>query len=111
MREESRYLKHKVMEKKHTLVDNAQEKRYEFDLGDDIAIIEYINAQGFMVLTHTEVPVKYEGQGIGAELVRAVLEDVRAKQVKIIPQCPFIAQYIYRHPEWADVVLTEVPAR
>ena len=25
--------------KKHTLVDNADEKRYEFDLGDDIAII------------------------------------------------------------------------
>ena len=24
--------------KKHTLVDNADEKRYEFDLGDDIAI-------------------------------------------------------------------------
>ena len=30
------------MEKrKHSLVDNADEKRYEFDLGDDIAIIEY----------------------------------------------------------------------
>lgn len=26
------------MEKKHTLVDNAAEKRYELDLGDDIAL-------------------------------------------------------------------------
>lgn len=99
------------MEKKHTLVDNAAEKRYEFDLGGDIAVIEYIKAPGFMVLTHTEVPEKYEGRGIGAELVRAVLQDIRDKNVKIIPQCPFIAQYIYRHPEWADVVLKEVPAR
>ena len=34
------------MEKrKHTLVENADEKRYEFDLGDDIAIIEYIKTQ------------------------------------------------------------------
>lgn len=47
--------------KKHTLVDNADEKRYEFDLGDDIAIIEYIKTQGFIILTHTEVPEKYEG--------------------------------------------------
>ena len=31
--------------KKHTLVDNADEKRYEFDLGDDIAIIEYIKTE------------------------------------------------------------------
>ena len=42
------------MEKrKHSLVDNADEKRYEFDLGDDIAIIEYINTQGFIILPHT----------------------------------------------------------
>ena len=59
------------MEKrKHSLVDNADEKRYEFDLGDDIAIIEYIKTQGFIILTHTEVPEKYEGQGIGAECQR-----------------------------------------
>ena len=97
--------------KKHTLVDNADEKRYEFDLGDDIAIIEYIKTQGFIILTHTEVPEKYEGQGIGAELVHDVLEDLRAKKLQMIPQCPFIAQYIRRHPEWVDVVLKEIPAK
>ena len=90
------------MEKKHELIDNAAEKRYEFDLDGDLAMIEYIKAQGFIVLTHTEVPEKYEGQG---------MEDLRAKKLPMIPQCPFVAQYIYRHPEWADVVLKEVPAK
>ena len=80
------------MEKKHELIDNAAEKRYEFDLGGDLAMIEYIKAQGFIVLTHTEVPEKYEGQGIGSELTRAVLEDLRAKKLPMIPQCPFVAQ-------------------
>ncbi len=97
------------MEKKHELIDNAAEKRYEFDLGGDLAMIEYIKAQGFIVLTHTEVPEKYEGPGIGSELTRAVLEDLRAKKLPMIPQCPFVAQYIYRHPEWADVVLKIPP--
>lgn len=99
------------MEKKHKLVHNTAEKRYEFDLGDDMALVEYIETPDFMVLTHTEVPARYEGQGIGSELVRGVLEDVRARNKQIIPQCPFIAAYIYRHPEWEDVVLKEVPAR
>lgn len=112
MKKESYHLKIRVMEKKkYTLVDNATEKRYEFDLGDDVAVIEYIKAQGFIVLTHTEVPEKYEGQGIGAALVHDVLEDLRAKKIQMIPQCPFVAQYIYRHPEWTDVVLKEVPAK
>ena len=62
------------MEKKHTLVDNAAEKRYELDLGDDIALAEYVLGRGLIVLTHTEVPPKYEGRGIGKELVQGVLE-------------------------------------
>lgn len=99
------------MEKKHELIDNAAEKRYEFDLGGDLAMIEYIKAQGFIVLTHTEVPEKYEGQGIGSELTRAVLEDPPRQKTADDPPCPFVAQYIYRHPEWADVVLKEVPAK
>ena len=80
----------------------------EFFMND---IIEYIKTQGFIILTHTEVPEKYEGQGIGAELVHDVLEDLRAKKLQMIPQCPFIAQYIRRHPEWVDVVLKEIPAK
>ena len=31
------------MEKKHELIDNAAEKRYEFDLGGDLAMIEYLS--------------------------------------------------------------------
>ena len=94
------------MEKKHTLVDNAAEKRYELDLGDDMALIEYVLGRGLIVLTHTEVPEQYEGQGIGKELVQAVLEDIRTKEIKVVPQCPFVAAYIRRHPEWMDLVLT-----
>ena len=48
---------------------------------------------------------------VSLERTRAVLEDLRAKKLPMIPQCPFVAQYIYRHPEWADVVLKEVPAK
>ena len=44
------------MEKKHELIDNAAEKRYEFDLGGDLAMIEYIKAQGFIVLRTPRFP-------------------------------------------------------
>ena len=62
------------MERKHTLIDNAAEKRYELDLGDGMALAEYVLGHGLIVLTHTEVPPKYEGRGIGKELVQGVLE-------------------------------------
>ena len=94
------------MEQRHTLVDNAAEKRYELDLGDGMALAEYVLGHGLIVLTHTEVPPKYEGRGIGKELVQGVLEDIRRKKLKVVPQCPFVATYIRRHPEWMDLVLT-----
>ena len=94
------------MERKHTLIDNAAEKRYELDLGDGMALAEYVLGHGLIVLTHTEVPPKYEGRGIGKELVQGVLEDIRRKKLKVVPQCPFVATYIRRHPEWMDLVLT-----
>lgn len=100
------------MEKKHTVVDNAAEKRYELDLGDGMALIEYVLGKGIIVLTHTEVPPAYEGQGIGKELVLAALEDIRRKGgLQVVPQCPFVAAYIRRHPEWMDLVLTAESAR
>ena len=40
------------------------------------------------------------------ELVQGVLEDIRRKKLKVVPQCPFVATYIRRHPEWMDLVLT-----
>lgn len=94
------------MERKHTLIDNAAEKRYELDLGDGMALAEYVLGHGLIVLTHTEVPPKYEGRSIGKELVQGVLEDIRRKKLKVVPQCPFVATYIRRHPEWTDLVLT-----
>ena len=99
------------MEKKHTVIDNTAVKRYELDLGDDMALIEYVLGKGLVVLTHTEVPPKYEGQGIGKELVLAALEDIRSKGLLVVPQCPFVGAYIRRHPEWMDLVLTAESAK
>lgn len=99
------------MEKKHTVIDNTAEKRYELDLGDDMALIEYVLGKGLVVLTHTEVPPRYEGQGIGKELVLAALEDIRRKGLLVVPQCPFVGAYIRRHPEWMDLVLTAESAK
>ena len=52
------------MEKKHAVIDNAAEKRYELDLGKgDMALIEYATGDGFVVLTHTEVSARIRGSG------------------------------------------------
>ncbi|AKA35260.1 MAG: N-acetyltransferase [Muricauda sp.] len=89
----------------HHLIDNTEKKQYEFQVGGHTPKIEYIKAQDKIYLTHTEVAKALEGKGIGSELVRQVLEDIKKNDLTLIPLCPFVAGYIKKHPEWRELVL------
>lgn len=88
----------------YTLIDNEEKKQYEFHIDGDLARIEYIKAQGKIFLTHTEVPAKFEGKGIGSALIKQALDDIRQKELTLVPLCPFVAAYINRHPEYNTLI-------
>jgi uncharacterized protein len=56
------------------------------------------------VFTHTEVDPDAGGSGIGSTLVRGALDDVRARELRAVPLCPFVRAWIDRHPDYADLV-------
>ncbi len=88
----------------YKLVDNEERKRYEYQLEQGVALVEYIKTENKIYLTHTEVPSKYEGQGIASSLVRDVLGEVEKTGLKLVPLCPYVAAYIKRHPEWKKLL-------
>lgn len=85
--------------------DNKTKKQYELEIDNHIARIEYIIAQDKIYLTHTEVPPSLEGKGIGFNIIKQALEDIKERELTLIPLCPFVALYIKRHPEWKKLVL------
>ena len=86
--------------------DNPDESRYELLLDGDVAgEIRYRRRPDAIALVHTEVSASLEGRGLGAELVRAALDDLRARGLQIVPICPFVRSYIRRHPEYEDLVV------
>ena len=89
----------------YQLIDNKEAKQYEIHIEDSIVKIEYIKAQEKIYFTHTEVPTKLEGKGIGSSIVKLALEDIKSKGLTLVPLCPFVALYIKRHPEWRELVL------
>ena len=60
--------------------------------------------EGTIVLYHTEVDSAFEGRGLGSVLVAGALDDIRRRGLEVEPLCPFVAAYIARHPEYADLV-------
>jgi len=89
-----------------TVVDNESAHRFEARTPDGtvVGVVTYLPRADHLVLVHTEVQQEYDGQGIGSALVRQVLDRVRAAGQHIVPQCPFIASYLRRHPEYSDLV-------
>ena len=83
------------------VVDNAEELRYELRLGDELAgEIRYIrDDDGKVVLVHTDIEPKLEGQGLGGVLVQGALDDLRERGIEYVPLCPFVAAYLRRHPQ------------
>ncbi len=93
------------MKPAYELKNNRINKQFEFHIDGQIPKIEYIRAKDKIFLTHTEVPDKLEGQGIGSQLVEAVLREVERQDLTLVPLCPFVAGYIKDHPDWKKLVL------
>lgn len=87
------------------IVPNPEQDRIEIHVdGNKAGQAEYVRKGDRVIFTHTEIADAYEGQGLGSQLARGVLDAVRASGEPIVPLCPFIAGYIGKHPEYDDLV-------
>ncbi len=85
------------------VVDNKAAHRFELTVDGGTAIAAYALEDDHIVFTHTEVPPALEGRGIASRLVEGALEQVRGRGLKVVPACAFVAAYIRRHPDAAEL--------
>jgi len=87
------------------VTDAIERERYEAHLDGELAgVLEYKVAPGRIALIHTEVLPVHEGRGVGSALVRFALDDARRRELRVIASCPYVKDYLRRHPEANDVV-------
>jgi len=84
--------------------DNAERHRFELVVDGETAFVTYAEEAGLLVLLHTEVPAALGGRGVGSALARGVLDEIRRRGARIVPRCAFIAGFIQRNPDFADLV-------
>jgi hypothetical protein len=84
--------------------DNATLSRFELE-SDGILVIAHYRLSGtVMTIDHTETPVEAQGRGLASQLIKGVLDEARARGLKVAPRCPFVSAYIARHPHYADLL-------
>lgn len=84
--------------------DNPDRHQYELPVDGDLAVVTYNLSPPNLMITETLVPQRLEGRGIASRLARHVVDDARARELLILPVCPFFAAWFQKHPDQADVV-------
>lgn len=66
--------------------------------------IDYDTRGDALRLLHTEVPPSEREQGVGGEVVRLILDEIRTTtDARIEPLCPFVQSWLQRHPEYSEL--------
>ncbi|MFD8913603.1 MULTISPECIES: GNAT family N-acetyltransferase [unclassified Streptomyces] len=87
-----------------TVERNDARHRYEILVdGERAGLTAYLDREDQRVFYHTEVDDAYAGQGLASRLVQEALTDVRAAGKRIVPVCPYVAKFLERHEEFADI--------
>lgn len=87
------------------VVDVPERNRFELLLDETpVGFANYRLRPGRIVFTHTEVEPEFEGRGLGSRLAEAALDAARERGLAVVPDCPFIDDYIREHLEHADLV-------
>jgi len=86
---------------------DAEQQRYEYVVdGDVLAIAEYHRDGDTVVMHHTYTDPRFRGRGYAARVVESALDDLRARGMRVVPQCWFVAELVASHPEYRDMVAT-----
>jgi len=88
------------------VVHDRDGSRYVLLRGDDeLGFAQYITGErGEIVFTHTEIDPSLQERGLGSQLVRGALDDVREhSDARVVAKCPFVSRYISEHEEYQDL--------
>jgi predicted GNAT family acetyltransferase len=94
-----------------TFENHPERHRYEAYADGVLAgYCEYNLLSDSIVLTHTEVLQEHEGKGVGSYIAREVLADAREQAKFVVPVCTFMAAYLCKHRDDADLVKPDMQA-
>ena len=88
----------------HPITHDSATHRFLTEVDGHQAELVYRLQGGSLVIEHTGVPEAIGGQGIAGELVKAALEHARSEGLRVVPACSYSAEYVRRHPQYADLV-------
>jgi predicted GNAT family acetyltransferase len=88
-----------------TVTENPERHRYEIYLDGELAGFTMFTLDGDVaIMPHTKIDPEYKGHGLATTLIGSALDDLRERRVTVVARCPFVREFIEKHPEYQDIV-------
>jgi hypothetical protein len=85
--------------------NHTDANRYELWVDDELSsYADYVRQGDVVIVPHVETRRDRRGRGNADRLMKGMLDDIRALDLKVRPVCPHAVDYLRDHPEEADLV-------
>jgi uncharacterized protein len=84
--------------------DNPERRRYELDIGGEIAFANYRRDGAKVLIPHVEAAPPLRGTGAAGKLMEGIMAIARAEGLKIVPLCSYASAWMRRHKEHHDLL-------
>lgn len=84
---------------------SGTQNRYEISVDGEVAgFAEYLDRDNQRIFFHTVIGDEFGGRGLASTLVEDALSDTAQEGLRIVPICSFVAKYVEKHDDIADLV-------
>jgi predicted GNAT family acetyltransferase len=91
-----------------SIVHEPERNRYALRLDDEVVgVADYVRDGDALAITHTGVEPRLRGRGLAGELVDFALRDLGESDLKVLPYCSYVSDFIARRPEYLELVPAE----
>ncbi|MFM8876642.1 MAG: GNAT family N-acetyltransferase [Anaerolineae bacterium] len=90
------------------IIHNPAENRFETWVDGQLAKLDYSEEGDTIVMMHVGVPYEFRGHGVAGAITKAGLEYAKAKSLRVIPMCSYVAAYIRRNPQYVELTRNKV---
>jgi len=86
------------------VIDNTDRRRFELTEHGLTAFADYHLDGDRVAIPHVEAPLALRRTGTAGRLMAGLLDQARARGLKVVPICPYAKVFIQRHPEYQDLL-------
>jgi len=87
-----------------SITNNSFLRQYETTVDNVLAKIEYAAQERKIFLTKLIIPTEIAQEGFKEAFIVAVLEDIKEKELRVVPTSPEIANFVRKNRQYKEML-------